>query len=218
MALLRFTLLGEGTSDDALLFIIQKVLELPEFGLLPAVDFYPIFVSPKDLDRDLDLSGRMRAAIEVAPCDLLFVHQDADRRDGDPRAAGIRARAGGRDREEPIVIPVVPVREMEAWLLLDESAICRAVGVRRPSEPLRLPQIHQVETISDPKQELERVLSRAIGGSARRRGRASDVSTRRIAESLGNISQLRRLPAFQAFEADVRRVIEEQGWPERLPG
>jgi hypothetical protein len=27
---------------------------------------------------------------------------------------------------------------------------------------------------------------------------------------------LRQLPAFQAFEADVRRVIQEQGWPERL--
>jgi hypothetical protein len=38
----------------------------------------------------------------------------------------------------------------------------------------------------------------------------------RVANNIEDFTPLRQLPAFQAFEEDVRRVIVEQGWPERL--
>jgi hypothetical protein len=43
-----------------------------------------------------------------------------------------------------------------------------------------------------------------------------DVRPSDVATVMQRFDVLRQLPAFQAFESDVQRVIQEQGWPERL--
>jgi hypothetical protein len=42
------------------------------------------------------------------------------------------------------------------------------------------------------------------------------IAPRTVADLISDFTPLRQLPAFQAFEEDVRRVIQDQGWPERL--
>jgi hypothetical protein len=218
MPQLRFTLLGEGPEDDALIHILQLVLEQPALGLLPAVDIVPLFANPKAFTERLNLTGRMVAAAENFPCDLLFVHQDADGPTARDRADGIRERAADELNRLPAVIPVVPVREMQAWLLVDEAAICRAASATHRPGALNLPRVHRIESMMDPKLALRQALERAFGGSQRQQRKSRAIQPRDVASQIADVSSLRQLPAFQAFEEDVRRVIQEQGWPERLPG
>ena len=82
---------------------------------------------------------------------------------------------------------------------------------------LSLPRIHEIEAC-DPKRAFEQARERAVGGPGRRRSRAHEIRPRDVVLHIQDIAPLKQLPAFQAFEADLRRVIQEQGWPARLPG
>jgi len=56
------------------------------------------------------------------------------------------------------VVPAVPVRMTEAWLLFDEAAIRRAAGCPNGSMPLELPSLKTSEDIPDPKTILHEAL------------------------------------------------------------
>jgi hypothetical protein len=72
-----------------------------------------------------------------------------------------------------------------------------------------------LERLPDPKGALTALMLAATGLSSHRR-RRFDIDTIAVAEATESFAPLRQLPAFQAFEDEVRRVIAEQGWPERL--
>jgi hypothetical protein len=162
---MRALLLGEGNTDRCLLAPIRWVLRQATVHTW-SLDF----VEP-------GRSGGGTLADKVGrlePCDLLFLHRDRDRASVEHRTAEIAAAAGARPH-----VPVVPVREMEAWLLLDVPAIRAAAGRPAGTEPLDLPPIDRVEAESDPKGTLERALLAACGtGRARARFRADAAVAR----------------------------------------
>lgn len=216
---LRFALLGEGNSDDALLPLLQWTLEQPSLGLLPGVDLTPIWADRHELSTTDEGDDLILSTVELYSCDLLFIHRDADGPSREVRVDEIRAIASDARRrmtEPPPVVPVVPVRALEAWLLVDETAIRKAV--RRPEgrQNLRLPRGRQIETCLDPKDVLRQALRVASELPRRRWHQVDRIRPRIISGLIEDFSGLRQLPAFQAFEEDVRRVIAEQGWPERL--
>jgi hypothetical protein len=216
---LRFTLIGEGPTDDALMPIIVWLLEDPSLGLLPEVEINPRFVDRDQFPGAYGLDDRIVEVLRDLPSDLIFVHQDADGPTHVTRVREIRSavlNAGQRTTGMPAAVPVVPVREMEAWLLLDESAIRRVVHSPGGTVPLGLPHVRAIEACQDPKVTLREAL-RIASGLPRRRWRQVDrIRPRAIADQIRDFSPLRQLPAFQAFEKDVRDVIQDQGWPERL--
>ena len=126
MKVLRHTLVSEGTTDAHLIPIIDWSLKqvggvsLPEgtraeFGRLPK--------------KPLGLAERLAAAIELYPCDVLFVHRDADRTSPAIRIAEIRNALSSMKAEglEVPAVAVIPVRMLEAWLCFDEGAITPAI-------------------------------------------------------------------------------------------
>ena len=216
VAELRFALIGEGSTDHALLPVIEWLLRE---HLSPA-DVVGIWANRRQLPapRPRSLAERIVGAMSDFSCDLLFVHRDADRAGRSARVDEI-VRAVSQARTvlvgSPPVIPIVPVRETEAWLLLDEVAI--RSGARNPNGRVRLalPRASQIERLSDPKHTLRDLLHVASELRGRDRDRLL-VDPIDVANSISDFAPLRQLPAFQAFEDDVRRVIAEQGWPERL--
>ena len=219
MPQLLFTLVGEGPSDDALVPIVEWTLSNPELGLLPDVEFVSQFVGPAQTPGLFEVVDRAIACLADYPCDLLFIHHDADGATASRWAQQIRAGvidARRRGHHLPVAIPVVPVREMEAWLLISSQAIRVAAGVPDGTASLELPRGRAIERCPDPKFVLQQALQKARGLPERRNRRADGVLPLEVARRIQDFSALQRLPAFQAFEADVRRVIAEQGWPERL--
>ena len=206
---IRYTLLADGTSDRALMphltWLLQQYLpahaiqsELAELWRLPK--------PPRGLPE------RIERALNLYPCDLLFVHRDAEREARLTRVAEIQTALAG-SRETVPTVCVVPVRMQEAWLLFDEVAIQHAANNRFGTIPLQLPPLSAIESRPDPKQDLYELLRRASGLGSRRLRRFSESrAAQRVSELTDDFSPLRLVPAFAALEADIRDIIASLGW------
>jgi hypothetical protein len=159
----------------------------------------------------VDLKEKVRKAIELYPCDLLFVHRDAENHSYKDRREEIKCTVAELETEGVLGIPsvcVVPIRMTEAWLLVEESAIRRASGNPKGRMRLELPSLRQIETRADPKRILFDALGTASGQAGRRLAKLNLHSLRyRVAELITDYERLRRLSAFSAFEAEVKEVV-----------
>lgn len=160
------------------------------------------------------LTARLQYALDLYPCDLLFVHRDSERQDPPIRYAEV-TDALANLAVLPPVLCVVPVRMTEAWLLTDEAAIRRAADNPHGSVALSLPALHTVERIPDPKQKLFDLLRTASQKSGRRLDQFKrDESERRfrVAELTEDISPLQHIPAFQRLQSEIQQLMQSQGW------
>jgi hypothetical protein len=152
------------------------------------------------------MEERLRAVLDIYPCDVLFVHRDAEGQPPQRRREEIAESLLSLRVEH---IPVVPVRMTEAWLLADEPAIRRAAGNPNGTEELNLPVVRTLETLPNPKEVLFAALATASGLNARRRSRLPvHKRVHQIAEYIDDFSCLNVLPAFLALQQDIRAIIE----------
>lgn len=215
MAELRFTLLGEGSSDRALLPVIEWLLgrHLPAVALQSAwADLGRLVRPPRTL------AGRIATSVDLYPCELLFVHRDADRERHIRRVEEVQRAAqqaglslAARSLTLPPVVAMVPVRMLEAWLLTDEAALRMAAGNPNGRDPLDLPRVRELETIANPKEIFRQAFLTASGLSSRRR-RGVSPSPVRVAQLTGDFSPLLALPAFQALEDELLRALRQHRW------
>lgn len=204
---LAYTLLADGTSDRALLPILDWLLVEHSRVLFNG--------SSADLSRlpdpPRDLAARVQLALELYPCDLLFVHRDAERASREGRRREIRRAIASL--VDPPSVCVVPVRMTEAWLLFDAAAIRLAAGNPNGTAPLDLPGLRDVESIPDPKRLLIDLIRAASELTGRRLKKLRPrCSMQRLATAIENFADLRRLPAFAALERDLGSVLTERGW------
>lgn len=211
---LRYTLLSDGSSDASLLPLLTWLLRSNGVGI-------PIQAEWADLGRlrlqeKPRLSDRIRKSLEYYPCDLLFIHRDAESEARVKRVQEIESALAAIETPSQPVVCVVPVRMMEAWLLFDEAAIKWAAENSNFRGALDLPAIQRLEDVPDPKELLHSFLRKASGLSNRRLRRFSaQRSVRRLAEYLSDFSDfsvLRQLSAFQALESDIHSLIAQQRW------
>lgn len=209
MARIRYTLVTDGPSDRLLKHPIEWLLER-----LTTLDFDGEWANPRGFDRGemTGLYGRLDQALSHYPCQLLFVHRDAEKQPRQVRLAEIE-KAVGRLSDSPPAVCVVPVRMTEAWLLIDESALRLAAGNPNGRVVLGLPRIRHLESLPDPKKTLFDLLKDATELPRRRLRRFRERQARqRLAELIDDYSPLEALPAFQAFRKDLKRVLAQQGW------
>lgn len=108
------------------------------------------------------LKARIDSALELFPCDFLFVHRDAEGIDATVRQQEIETSWRG-SQQTATLICVVPVRMTEAWLVTNEKPIRLAVGNPNGTDSLRLPAAKDVESLPDPKFILFEALKAASG-------------------------------------------------------
>src|SRR5258708_1129171 len=165
MSELRYTLLSDGSSDRVLMPILSWALR--EQGVTLALtaewaDLRFLRTPPETL------RGRIEAAIDLYPCDLLFIHRDAENADVEERRAEINAAIAEIATVPVPFVCVVPKRMAEAWLLFSENAIRSASGNPSGAVPIDLPNAGRIEEIADPKQMLYQLLRTASEHSGRR--------------------------------------------------
>lgn len=140
-------------------------------------------------------ADRIAAAIQACQgqCTLFVIHADED---GDLRAAlEERVEPGRRAAAAVVNAPIVacvPVREIEAWLLCDRQAFAALLPRAAPELP------RHPEADSDPKRTLSGIYA-ALG----LRGEYHAFFGENVA-----LEALRRLPAFRAFEGELRAAID----------
>jgi len=207
---------AEGASDGRILIpIVERALEAwllarargPFDLLLQALS--PLPEARTFVERVASLVQQSQGWVHV-----LFIHTDA--------GAGTTRRAR-RERIEPAlqaaqalvpgwrtIVPVVPVRESEAWLLVDESAIRAAIGVPHGGAGLELPaRARDVEHVLDPKRAFERAVRRVLRGPrALREWRAVQQG---VAVRVP-LNELRTVPAYREFEAELDGTLRRIPW------
>jgi len=207
MSSLRYTLLTDGSSDRALIPIISWLFrqhlfeheiqsEWADLSRLPA---------PPPIKNLLE---RIELAVNLYPCDVLFVHRDAEKDAIEDRGREIEEKLSSLPQLPVPVIKVIPVRMTEAWLLFDESAIRNAASNPNGKVILELPNPHSVEDIADPKLVLHDALKKA---SQLPRSRLKKFNPHRrihrISELIDDFSPLRTLPAFCALETELKSFL-----------
>jgi hypothetical protein len=211
---LRYTLLSDGSSDRRLIPVLTWALRAcgvrcpiqPEWA-----DLGRLRKPPKGLLQ------RIVASLELYPCDLLFVHRDAEKLPHVSRVAEIllAVETVSRRRVLSPTICVVPVRMQEAWLLIDEAAIRCASGNPSGRNSLDLPRVSELEAIVDPKSRLHSLLRDAASlGAHRRRKMNLSALTFRVAELIQSYEPLMALPAFALMEGKLKQVVRERHWAE----
>lgn len=202
MTKVTFAFVREGTSDDGLIPHLSELLI--RAGLDEALG------TPRDYKGTVVECVR-RVLAEEAPVDAIFVHRDTD----DPSDAERRDEISsaidelGESLAVPVV-PVVPIQELEAWLLLDESQIRAVAGKPSKTMSLSLPRPSRVEATSSPKEILMTALLVASDTTGRRYKEAKrrfPEQRRALLERLdidGPVSELR---AWQALERDVATAV-----------
>lgn len=200
-------LLGEGSGDKALLPILRWLL-----GQATSADVRLEWIDTGRFDRrPRTLSEKVAATNIASPCDLLFVHRDADRQPPEWRYDEIQQAVGNQN-----YVAIVPIRMTEAWLLIDAGAIRAASGRITGTEDLGLPPLARLETDLDPKVTLHNALTRAHGATGRRARRFDESkAVPRLADLIEDWSPLRQLSAFQRAEADTRTALTALGLPIR---
>lgn len=142
MSDLRYTLLSDGSSDRALLPILNWLLRSHQSDFAVQPQWADLRRLPKQ--EQLNLSTRIKSSLELYPCDLLFIHRDAEKESRQKRVEEVRKaleQVGETVSQFPFVC-VIPVRMTEAWLLFDEVAIRKASGNPRGKQILQLPALH----------------------------------------------------------------------------
>lgn len=209
---LRYTLLSDGSSDQVLIPIIRWLIR--DLGVTCPVQSEWADLSRVSRSRISSLSARLATAVELYPCDLLFVHRDAE---GQPREQRVQEidqeiQQAAKAARLPAHVPVVPVRMQEAWLLFCAGAIRRAANNPSGTMDLRLPALSDLEGIADPKAALHEALRRASGLGAQRRKR---LNTHRAVHGVAyfarDFAPLRKLSAFKALEQDTHNVLQSLG-------
>ena len=195
------TLVTDGSSDRLLKPLIELLFDdhtdLPyqvncAEGLPPLAD---------------GLKSRIESALELFPCDFLFVHRDDE-------GIGITIRQQEIENNWPtgaqttVLICVIPVRMTEAWLIANEKPIRLAVGNPNGTVVLDLPAAKDIESSPDPKQILFTALKTASELNARRIARFNPHQFRhRVSELTDDLAPLRLLASFKHLEVQVKKHL-----------
>ncbi|MDW4896921.1 DUF4276 family protein [Streptomyces californicus] len=203
----RVLFIGEGSSDNGLVphvesIAVRKGLDIsvtvPDFGLLR-------------LPTGHSVPDKIRAARGLGGSyDLTVVQRDADRGPAQDRRDEIEKAV---EAEWPGLrhVAVVPVRMLEAWLLLDEACLRHVAENPRGRIGLDLPKGAAVENIADPKQLLKDSLARASEYKGRRLAQFQKRFSQhrlRMLELLDPEGPVTCLPSWRAFVEDLDAAFE----------
>ena len=198
-----FAFLCEGSSDTGLIAHLETLLM--HFGAQE--------VTGMPDTRKGTIPARLRQLLTEATgagINMVFIHRDSDGPDREGREREIRRGVEESGFPHPF-IPVIPVQETEAWLLLDEQAI-RDVVASKGKQPLGLPKPNAIEGTRKPKEILQKALLAASETSGRRlkKDKNSFNHHRRVLlQRLDPLGAVRDLPSWQRLERDIQRALEQ---------
>jgi hypothetical protein len=212
VSVLVLALFAEGATDNRFLPVViqrstQKLIATRGRDTTDVLE--PLIVSVSTEIRGGD-ERILDAARQTEGYHALIIHADADHPTRD-RALTERFQPGLLlVQEEDInhhLVPLIPIRMTEAWVLADPEALLKVIGTRMTINDLGLPSHpHQIESDPDPKQTLNGVIQRATAQRGRRRKlEAADIFAP-MARTI-SLERLQGVPAYQQFVDDITQAL-----------
>jgi hypothetical protein len=199
--MLSFALLREGTSDDGLLGHLRE--------LILRAGAQEVVGTARDYKGPVAVKLRMLRA-EDTPVDIIFVQRDADAPTSDHRYAEVARAATDVGLQGPWVA-IIPIQELEAWLLADEREIRQVAARPSGKQPLGLPPVTGIEGTARPKEVLQHaclIASEATGRRREKEKRAFPLRRQVLLERLDVDGPVRQLASWQRLERDVTSAVQ----------
>ena len=192
----------DGTSDLCIHHLIQWIVDtsFPEQA-------FRINAAREVIPAHAPLHLRLRKAYENYEPDVIVCHRDAEKISLQERTREIKTAAVDSGIPIPIV-PAIPVRMIESWLLTEEAAIRSAANNRNGLIKLNLPSQHHIESLPNPKDVLFQALRAASDLPPQRLKKFNEHSARsRITGFIDDFSNLRKLNSFLQFESSLKEAV-----------
>lgn len=219
MAYLGVALFAEGVTDHRffaplLIRVIEDIYYESGRGTLEVGDV--IILEPSAEERRL---SREQQIVEAARRNagafhILCVHADGG---GSPRRAQEQQVLPGLTRALEELgsgyagVALVPIREMEAWTIVDGKALRRAFRTTLADDALGVvARPRDCEKISDPKGVLDRAYAQTLAGSKRGASTTAAGVLQLIGESV-RLELLEQIPAFSIFRAELKEALKLLG-------
>lgn len=203
---------GEGNSDE---YFFQSFLDRLLDRLVPTLDHTVVVHRRRDLEGDSAESYFLSAASQAKDADFLIYHLDAD----GPNLArayaerfmpyydAVRQRPANQYNHQ--IVPMIPVRNLEAWLMADFGAFQQSTGIGAHFQGADLgfpEEAPQVESISDPKATLGKAL-RVVSPKRRAAVPIKDLFER-MAQYI-DFARLEQVPAYQEFLIRLKATLTD---------
>lgn len=205
-----FVFYGEAKADY--LFVQRIVLRYLN-RLLPHIAFESIEV--RHLEGNSEQERFINLAKENAGYHFIVIHIDADDNDETKALENHFLPAyeliQNLETANKQLIPIIPIKETEAWLLADYTAFKEVIGTNLSAKMLGFPaQAHEVERLNKPKEILNTAIS--LARSKRRR-----IDLDELYQPMGELISLdilEKIPAFQKFQQRMLKLLLELGFRE----
>ncbi|EJB8380894.1 DUF4276 family protein [Pseudomonas aeruginosa] len=217
MRYLSLALFAEGPTDYYFLRpLLQRLCEdiCVREARMPVEVSEVLGLDDPDTEERLSRDVRIARSAQMArgAWNILFVHADGANDPDSVREEQITP-ALHRVRElmgaEGLGVAVVPIRETEAWAIVDGSALRCAFGTELNDQELGLPPTRNVESITDPKIILQRAFT-ATHPTGRRLRQGTSPYLNTLGEQV-SLDFLRRIPSFSSLENDIRLALNVLG-------
>ncbi|MFW6719325.1 hypothetical protein ACHZ98_03950 [Streptomyces sp. MAR4 CNY-716] len=205
----RVLYICEGSSDTGLRLHIEALVgdmgkeahvTVPDLNRLPHKPGHSV-------------EDKLRAAQQLSDgghtYDLVVVHRDSDSRTPERRCREIAEAVAAVSPGLPHV-PVIPVRMLEAWLLLDPAAIRLVAGNPNGKKPLKLPKSTGAESVADPKGMLKQAIATASeerGRGLQRLQKRFPANRARLLQMLNRDGPVKQLTSWQSFTDKLREAV-----------
>lgn len=210
-------LFTEGTSDIRFLqSIVQKTLESIAFECSGQIDIevYPIEIAEKELNFKEQVLSASKKGIDEFGMQLLCVHRDADDISAkDTYRFKVNPAKEELEKQNPdeyctVFVALVPIQEMEAWMLADKELLKKEIGTDKNDTILGID--NKPETIANPKEVIENAIRIAREGLTKKRRYSLNISHLYlpIGQSI-DLSKLENLASYQDFKENVREAFRK---------
>lgn len=221
MKALVLALYAEGRTDERFLpLIIRRTAEqiILEQGKFPVDVSEPIVLRIKEPKPPNRAACVLRAACQAKGYHALVVHSDAD--DSKPeRAMAERLQPGfdlvSKEKYKACrqLVPIIPIRMTEAWMLADVKALQEVIGTDLDADGMGIPKkAKSVENDADPKKRLENAVRNVEKHHSRRSRRRRRIKLGSLYEPLGesiSLESLKPLSAYRRFRNDLEKTLAE---------
>jgi Domain of unknown function (DUF4276) len=208
-------LYAEGRTDERFLpIIIQRTTQriLDQHDRMD-IDAQPVLVIKKSLRCSSLEQCILQAARAACGYSVLVVHSDGDDRSYKQTLQERFYPGYGlvQQTEEDIcksLVPIVPIRMVEAWMLADPEALQKAMNTTLGIRTLRVPaKAKLVESITYPKETLHQVVQKVHPGQPRRWSRAKSELYETLAPII-SLDRLNQVPSYKQFVADLTVALK----------
>jgi hypothetical protein len=174
-------IIAEDKSDVEVISSISKKIAKKPFGIRSVVG--------RGCGRIKSKSAAWAQNLYDRGCNILLVVHDLDRASLEDLRSSLQSALSHCPIRLHLI--VIPVREIEAWLLADHNAINKSLKLKK-----KIARVNDPEMIIDPKSHLSRLILR---GSEKKTIYVNTIHNKRIAEQC-SIDNLRQCASFRPLE------------------